>query len=299
MSMLVVGTVALDSVQTPAGKVDDVLGGSASYSAVSASFFTKVKLVSIAGEDFPEKHLDFFRGRKIDVRGLQLEKGKTFKWSGYYGCDLNNAQTLKTELNLLSGFSPNLPDEYKQEKFIFLANIDPLIQMRVLNQINKPKLVICDTMNYWITNRREALKDIVRKIDVLVLNDSEAREFAQQSNLVKAAETLLTLGPRLIIIKRGEYGCLLFSSNFVFSIPAYLLAEVTDPTGAGDTFAGAFLGYLADCAEITESSFRKAIVYGTIMSSFIVEDFSLDRLRKLDRTDIEKRFSEFQQMTSF
>lgn len=299
MSMLVVGTVALDSVQTPAGKVNDVLGGSAAYAAVSASFFTKVKLVSIAGEDFPEEYINFFRGREIDIQGLQLERGRTFKWSGYYGCDLNNAQTLKTELNLLSQFNPVLPENYKKEEFIFLANIDPQVQLRVLNQISSPKLVICDTMNYWIAHQREALEDVVKRIDVLVLNDSEAREFSGQTSLLKAAKNLLNLGPRLIIIKRGEYGCLLFSRAFLFSIPAYLLEKVSDPTGAGDTFAGAFLGYLAGCDKITESSFKKAVVSGTIMSSFIVEDFSLNRLKTLDKTDIEKRFNEFQQMTTF
>lgn len=299
MSILVVGTVALDTVQTPFGKARSVLGGSASYSATAASFFTKVKLVSIAGGDFPRKFINFFQARDIDTKGLEIKKGKTFRWKGFYTYDFNSAQTLKTELNLLARFNPQLPLGYRNEKFIFLANIDPHIQLQVLKQIKAPHLVVCDTMNYWIEHEKAALKRVVKKSDILVLNDAEAREFSQQSNLIKAAKWLLTLGVRLVIIKRGEYGCLLFSRSCSFCIPAYLLEAVLDPTGAGDTFAGGFLGYLATCPKISESAFKKATVLGSIMASYVVEDFSLNRLKRLKKKDINHRFKKFQCLTRF
>lgn len=299
MSILVVGTVALDTVQTPFGKVKNVLGGSATYFAVSASFFSKVKLVAVVGKDFPKKFITFLESRGINTKGLEIKKGKTFRWAGRYTYDLNNPQTLKTELNLLSHFNPSIPFDYQNEKIIFLANIDPDIQLRVLKQLSSPKLVVADTMNYWIEHKKEALKHVFKKSDILVLNDSEAREFSQESNLIKAGRTLLACGPRLVIIKRGEYGCLLFSRTFSFYVSAYLLEKSLDPTGAGDTFAGGFLGYLATRPRITESSFKKAIVYGTIMASYVVEDFSLDRLRKLNRKNIEDRFRKFQRLTRF
>lgn len=299
MSILVVGTVALDSVQTPFGKVENVLGGSATYAAVSASFFNKAKLVSIVGVDFPRKHISFLQSKKIDTQGLEIKKGKTFRWSGRYTDDLNSAQTLCTKLNLLSDFNPSLPASYKNEKSIFLANIDPDIQLAVLRQLKDPKLVITDTMNYWIVHKKQSLVRVIKRSDILVLNDSEARQFSQQSNLIKAARYLLSLGPRLVIIKRGEYGSLLISRTFSFCIPAYLLEEVVDPTGAGDTFAGGFLGYLTSRTKICESSFKKAVCYGTIMASYVVEDFSLERLRKLNKEDIQTRFKDFQRLTSF
>ncbi|NQT00120.1 MAG: sugar kinase [Candidatus Omnitrophica bacterium] len=299
MSILVVGTVALDTVQTPFGKGNNVLGGSATFSAVSASFFNKVKLVSIAGVDFPKKYIRFLQSRGIDLKGLQISKGKTFRWSGRYTYDLNCAQTLCTKLNLLAEFSPSLPASYKNEKSIFLANIDPEVQLAVLRQLNNPKLVVCDTMNYWIEHKRKSLIRVIRKSDILVLNDSEARQLSQQSNLIKAAKYLLCLGPRLVIIKRGEYGCLLISRTFSFCIPAYLLEEVSDPTGAGDSFAGGFLGYLSSCPKICESAFKKAVGYGTVMASYVVEDFSLNRLRKLKKVDIRSRFKDFQRLTRF
>ena len=299
MSILVVGTVALDTVQTPFGKAKNVLGGSATYFAIAASFFSKVKLVSIAGKDFPQKFISLLQARGIDTKGLQIKKGKTFRWSGRYSYDLNSPQTLRTELNLLSHFNPHIPSEYQNERFIFLANIDPRIQLKVLNQLKAPKLVVSDTMNYWIEYEKEALKRVVQRSDILVLNDAEARQFSQQSNLIKAAKVLLGLGPRLVIIKRGEYGCSLFSRSFSFYIPAYLLEEALDPTGAGDTFAGGFLGHLAACPKITESAFKRAVVFGSVMASYVVEDFSLNQLTSLKRKDIETRFSEFQRLTRF
>lgn len=297
--MLVVGTVALDTVQTPFGKATNVLGGSATYSAVSAGFFTKVKLVGVVGDDFPQKYTSKLTSKGIDIKGLEVKQGKTFHWSGRYTYDLNNPQTLKTELNLLSSFDPQLPTSYKNEKFIFLANIDPNIQLKVLKQLNSPELVIADTMNYWIEHRRKALKNVAKKIDILILNDAEAREFSQEVNLIKAAKMLLAQGPRLVIIKRGEYGCSLFSQTFAFYVPAYLLETIADPTGAGDTFAGGFLGYLASAPKINESALRKAVVFGTIMASYTVENFSLNRLFRLNKNDIENRFREFQHLTRF
>lgn len=299
MSILVVGTVALDTIETPFGKVKNALGGSAAYFAVAASFFTRVKLIAVVGKDFPQGFISFLQSKDIDTKGLEIKKGKTFRWSGRYTFDLNNPQTLKTELNLLARFNPNISSSYQNEQFIFLANIDPHIQLKVLNQLKSCKLVVCDTMNYWIEHKRELLKKVINKSDILILNDSEARQFSGQANLIKAATWLMALGPRLVIVKRGEYGCSLFSRTFSFYVPAYLLEDVLDPTGAGDTFAGGFLGYLSTCQKITESSFKKAIAYGTIMASFAVEDFSLNRLKRLDRKHIEVRFKKFQQLTRF
>lgn len=299
MSILVVGTVALDTVQTPFGKAKNVLGGSATYFAISASFFSKAKLVSVVGKDFPRKFITFLQSRGVDTKGLQIKKGKSFRWSGRYTFDLNNPQTLRTELNLLSHFNPSLPCGYHNEKFVFLANIDPQIQLDVLRQLKAPELVVCDTMNYWIEHKKETLKRVLKRSDILLLNDSEARELTGESNLIKAAKWLFALGPHLVIIKRGEYGCLLFSHTFSFYVPAYLLKEVRDPTGAGDTFAGGLLGYLAACPKITELSLKKAIVYGTIMASYVIEDFSLNRLIGLRKKDIEARFREFRRKTRF
>lgn len=299
MSILVVGTVALDTVKTPFGKVKNVLGGSAAYFAVSASFFHKVHMVSIAGTDFPQKFIGFLQSRYIDTKDLQIKRGKTFKWSGSYTYDLNTAQTLKTELNLLAQFKPQIAEENRNKKFVFLANIDPHIQLSVLKQVKNPQLVVADTMNYWIEHEKEALKRVVKKSDILILNDAEAREFSRESNLIKAAKVLLNQGPQLVIIKRGEYGSLLFGRNFSFCIPAYLLENVLDPTGAGDTFAGGFLGFIAASPKINESVLKKAVVFGTVMSSYVVEDFSLNRLKKLKKKDIQKRFDNFQRMTSF
>ncbi|UCB57387.1 MAG: sugar kinase [Candidatus Omnitrophota bacterium] len=299
MSILVVGTVALDTVQTPFGKVKNALGGSASYSALSASFFSKVKLSSIVGSDFPQEFITLFQRRGIDTEGLDIKKGKTFRWSGFYSYDLNTAQTLKTELNLLSHFNPDISGDYQDAKFVLLANISPHVQLEVIRQLKGPRLIVCDTMNYWIEHEQKPLKQVIKKSDILILNNSEARELTQESNLIKAGKALLALGVRLVIVKKGEYGCSLFSRGSSFSIPAYLLENVLDPTGAGDTFAGGFLGYLAACPKITESSFKAAIVIGTIMSSYVVEDFSLNRLNKLKKEDIRNRFEAFQRMTNF
>lgn len=299
MSLLVVGSIALDSVKTPFGEVEEVLGGSATYFSTSASYFTDVSVVAVVGSDFPEKYLKFLKSRMIDIEGIERMDGKTFRWKGEYGYDLNEARTLDTQLNVFRSFKPRLPDSYKDKKIVFLANIDPDLQRDVLRQVNKPLLVACDTMNYWIEGKRESLLETLKMVDILLINDSEARELAREPNLVKAAKRLLSYGPKTIVIKRGEYGALMFKDNKIFSAPAYPLDSVFDPTGAGDCFAGGFMGYLANTMNFEESNLRRAIIFGSVMASFAVETFSLDRIKSLDYSEIETRFREFKSITHF
>ncbi len=299
MSILVVGSVAFDSVETPFGRVDNVLGGSATYFSTSASFFTDVNLVAVVGEDFPGEHVDFLKSRNIDLRGLSRNEGKTFHWKGRYGYDLNEAQTLETHLNVFETFRPRIPDEYAGADFLFLANIDPELQMEVLDQVRRPRIVACDTMNFWISSKPEALKKVIERVDIFIINEGEARQLSGESNLVKAARKLLGLGVKTLIVKRGEYGVLMFNSESVFSAPAYPLEEVFDPTGAGDTFAGGFMGYLANTGDTSEEGIRQAIIFGSVMASFNVEDFSLNRLKSLEYREIEERYRSFKSMTHF
>lgn len=299
MSILVVGSVAFDSVETPFGRVEEVLGGSGTYFSTSASFFTEVKLVAVVGEDFPAVHIDFLRSRSIDLAGLQTASGRTFRWKGRYGFDLNEAHTLDTQLNVFESFRPQLPAGYEDAEYVFLANIDPDLQLEVLRQVRRPRLVACDTMNFWIGGKRDALLGTLRHIDTLVINEAEARQLAGEPNLVKAARAVLAMGPRTLVVKRGEYGVLMFTEHSVFSTPGYPLEAVFDPTGAGDTFAGGFVGYLAATRNLSEASVRKAIVFGSVMASFTVEDFSLNRLRSLTYTEIEERFRKFKALTEF
>lgn len=299
MSIVVVGTVAFDTVETPFGRGENVLGGSATYFATSASFFTDVSLVAVVGEDFPEEHVRFLQSRDINTDGLQRIPGKTFHWSGKYGYDLNEAQTLDTQLNVLMEFKPDLPDSYRDAEYLFLANIDPDLQMEVLGQVRQPKLVACDTMNFWISSKPEALRQVLQKVDICVINEGEARQFTGEPNLVKAARQIIALGCKRLVIKRGEYGVLMFTSDTVFAAPAYPLEEVFDPTGAGDTFAGGFMGYLANSGDLSEEGIRQAIVFGSVMASFNVEDFSLDRMKRLDYKEIEARYRSFKALTSF
>jgi sugar/nucleoside kinase (ribokinase family) len=299
MSILVVGSVAFDSVETPFGRVEEVLGGSGTYFSTSASFFTDVKLVAVVGEDFPAEHLDFLRSRSIDLAGLQTAAGRTFRWKGRYGFDLNEAHTLDTQLNVFETFRPQLPAGFEESEFVFLANIDPELQLEVLRQVKQPRLVACDTMNFWIGGKRDALLNTLRHIDTLVINEGETRQLAGEANLVKAARGVLAMGPRTLVVKRGEYGVLMFTGDSVFSAPAYPLEAVYDPTGAGDTFAGGFMGYLAATRNLSEASIRKAIVFGSVMASFTVEDFSLNRLRVLTYREIEERFRKFKLLTEF
>ncbi len=299
MSIVVVGTVAFDTVETPFGKGENVLGGSATYFSTSASFFTDVSLVAVVGEDFPEEHVSFLQGRSIDTAGLQRIPGKTFHWSGRYGYDLNEAQTLDTQLNVLMDFQPVLPESYRDAEYLFLANIDPDLQMQVLEQMHHPKLVACDTMNFWISSKPDALKKVLQKVDIVIINEGEARQFTGEANLIKAARQIIALGCKRLVVKRGEYGVLMFTADSVFAAPAYPLEEVFDPTGAGDTFAGGFMGYLANSGDLSEEGVRQAIIFGSVMASFNVEDFSLDRMKRLEYAEIQSRFSSFKALTHF
>ena len=300
MSIVVVGSVALDSVETPLGKVENALGGSATYFSVAASFFTKdINLVGVVGEDFPQEHVAFLQSRAIDLAGLERVEGRTFHWSGRYGDNLNVAETLSTDLNVFETFAPKLPSSLRDAKYVFLANINPELQMDVLRQVRGAELVVCDTMNLWISSRKAVLLDTIGSVDVFVLNDAEARQLTEEANLNKAARKILDYGPGRVIIKKGEHGSVTFTKTSFFSSPAYPLECIVDPTGAGDTFAGGFLGYLASTGDLSEANIRKAIVYGTVLASFNVEDFSLNRQRSLTRDEIESRFAEMRAITQF
>jgi len=298
MSILVVGSVALDTVKTPLGRGKEVLGGSATYFSISASFFNPVNLVAVVGSDFPSRHLQTLKKQGVDLGGLLVEKGKTFRWDGEYGWDFADPKTLSTCLNVFSKFNPQIPREYKKSKYLFLANIDPQIQEKVLKQVN-PKLVACDTMNYWIQNKRNHLLRLLNKVDIFLLNESELRLLTHQNSIVKAAKELTRLGPEIVIVKKGEHGSLLFCDRYMFSIPAFLLESVVDPTGAGDTFAGGVIGYLAQCNKFTPLNFKRALVYGAVMATFAVEDFSVKRLLAINRRDINRRFKQFQALSCF
>ncbi len=299
MSLLVVGSVAFDSVETPFGKAEEVLGGSATYFSTSASYFTDVKLVAVVGDDFPEEHVDFLKSREIDVKGLQKSSGKTFRWKGRYDFDLNQAHTLDTQLNVFASFKPQIPEEYKDAEYVFLANIDPVLQLEVLKQVRKPKFVACDTMNFWIEGKPDELKETLKHVDLLTINEGEARELAKEPNLVLAAKKILSYGPKTLIVKRGEYGSLMFSDSGIFSAPAYPLESVFDPTGAGDSFAGGFMGYLSNTGNVNDGAIRQAIIFGSVMASFNVEDFSLNGMKNLNYKEIEERFKEFKRLTHF
>jgi sugar/nucleoside kinase (ribokinase family) len=297
--LLVVGSVALDSVKTPFGQATEALGGSATYFAYAASFFTSVRLVATVGEDFPGEHLVLLKERGVDLSGLTISKGKTFRWVGEYGYDLNEAQTLETQLNVFASFQPTLPGQLRRTPFVFLANIDPELQLAVLRQMERSQLVALDTMNFWIEGKREALLKVLSEVDVLLVNDAEARQLAREPNLIKAARAILGFGPRTVVIKRGEYGALMISNGHFFFVPAYPLESVFDPTGAGDTFAGGFMGYLAKSETADGSAVRRAIVYGAVMASFTVEDFSVSRLARLKPAEIQRRYEAFQDLVRF
>ncbi len=299
MSILVVGSVAFDSVQTPFGKADEVLGGSATYFSTSASYFSDVRLVAVVGEDFPDEHIEKLKGHGVDTAGLKKVPGKTFRWKGRYDYDLNQAHTLETHLNVFSSFDPEIPEDYRSSPFVFLANIDPELQMKVLDQVKAPKFVACDTMNFWIEGKPDALRELLKKVDLFVINEGEAREFSGEASLVKAARKILAWGPKALIVKRGEYGALMFNGGSVFSAPAYPLEDIFDPTGAGDSFAGGLMGYLANTGDVGEENMRKAIIFGSVMASFNVEAFSLERLSSLGKEDIRSRFTEFKRLTHF
>jgi sugar/nucleoside kinase (ribokinase family) len=299
MSLLITGSVALDSVKTPVEEHHDLLGGSASYASVAASFFVPVNMVGIVGTDFPKKYIELYRKHGIDLDGLQIADGKTFRWSGEYEWDLNRRRTLSVDLNVFETFQPNLPDHYKKAPYVFLANISPQLQMHVLAQITAPKFVVADTMDLWIETQRDALTELLRKIDCLVLNESEAREFTKQTSLIKAGRLILKQGPKYVVIKKGEHGSLLFANDLFFSAPAYPLEDIHDPTGAGDCFAGAFTGYLARADRLDHASLRKAVVCGSVIASYCVENFSLTRLESLTESQIKERYDQFKLMSHF
>ena len=299
MSILVVGSVAFDTVRTPFGQAEEVLGGSATYFSAAASFFADVRLVAVVGEDFPEHHLAFLRSRKVDLRGLQRVPGRTFRWVGEYGFDLNQARTLDTQLNVFADFAPEIPEEYRDSDVVFLANIDPDLQREVLRQVRRPALIAADTMNYWIANKAESLRQTLGLVDTLLINDAETRHLAGEANLVQAAQKILTWGPRSLVIKRGEYGALMINNGDWFAAPALPLEAVRDPTGAGDCFAGGFVGYQANTMNFEDASVRKAMIMGSVMASFNVEAFSLDRLRTLTYDEIEARYRAFKRLAQF
>lgn len=298
-SILAVGSVAFDSVKTPFGEAEEILGGSATYFSVAASYFAPVRVVAVIGNDFTGKHAEVFRKHKIDTEGLARTPGKTFRWKGEYGYDLNEARTLDTQLNVFEHFDPVIPQSYRTSEYVFLGNIQPALQRRVLEQIKRPRIVACDTMNFWIKGCLPDVKRTIEHVDVLIINDSETRMLADEANLVRAANKVLAMGPKTLIVKRGEYGVLMFNGKSIFGAPAFPLEDVYDPTGAGDSFAGGFMGALAHAAEVNERTFRRAIIFGSVMASFTVEQFSLNRLTNLSRTEIDERFQQFKALTHF
>lgn len=298
-TITVVGSVAFDTIETPHGRAEGVLGGSATHFAVAASFFAPVKLVAVVGEDFPEPERDYLAGRGIDVSGLEVRPGRTFRWTGRYHEDMNVRDTLDLQLNVFAGFAPTLSDAQRRSPFVFLANIDPRLQAGVLDQFERPKVVACDTMNHWIDGARAPLVKLLPRVDLLIVNDEEARQLSGEQNITRAARRTLDLGPKAVLIKRGEYGAILFSADSVFAVPAYPLEEVFDPTGAGDSFAGGVLGYLASTGERSEGGLRRAIVFGTILASYVVEDFGGQRMRTLGLEDIERRYRQFVALTEW
>jgi len=299
MGILVVGSVAFDSIKTPFGVADNVLGGSACYFSTAASFFTDVNLVAVIGDDFPQEHIEFLKSRNIDLTGLQKSRGETFRWKGRYDYDLNEAHTLETHLNVFESFKPQLPESYRDAEYVFLANIDPELQLEVLQQVRNPQLIACDTMNFWIEGKKAELIKTLSNVNILVINEAEVRQLADEPNLFKAAEIVRSYGPKTLVVKRGEYGVLMFGEGSIFAAPAFPLEEVFDPTGAGDTFAGGFIGYLAATRNLSEENLRKATVFGTVMASFTVEKFSLDRLREIEFSDIEARYKKIKLLTEF
>src|SRR5437016_3554362 len=301
MSLLVVGSIALDAVKTPVEEHADLLGGSASYAALSASFFSPVKLVGIVGSDFPQSEFDFWKARKIDIEGVQRVEGKTFRWSGEYSWDLNTRETRSVALNVFENFQPKLPASYRKTDFVLLANIAPSLQSHVLDQMERPRFVVADTMDLWIETTRSDLDALLRRVDLLILNDSEAREITKETSLIKAGRRIRKMGPHYVAIKKGEHGALLFGEDEYFSCGAYPLEDIHDPTGAGDTFAGGFAGYLAAHVRrsVTFDVMRKAVIYGSVLASFCVEAFSLERLRKLTQDEIADRYQMFKMMSQF
>jgi sugar/nucleoside kinase (ribokinase family) len=300
IKLLVVGTVAYDSIETPFGKADNVLGGSALHFTNAASFFTDVGMVATVGKDFDLNKIGFLGDRNVDMSGIKVDEGKTFRWEGKYGYDLNQAITLKTELNVIETFKPRIPPDFSEADFVFLANIDPELQSYVIDQIKNPNTVVAlDTMNFWIENKFNALIDVIKRVDMLVINEAELREISKEHNLVKGAKKIMEQGPSCIVAKRGEYGVLMLNREEIFLAPAYPLEDVFDPTGAGDTFAGGLMGYLANVGDISSETIKQAIIMGSVMASFNVEDFSINRLKGLEYNEIRERYTAFKRCLQF
>ena len=299
MSIVVVGSIALDTIETPFGKRVDILGGSCTHFSYSASFFHPVSIVGVVGEDFPPEHIELLEARGIDTAGLQVVEGQTFRWSGAYEYDMEEAKTLSTCLNVFETFQPQLPETYRDADYVFLANIDPELQLSVLEQVREPRLVACDTMNLWLNMKRDAVAKLFGKVDVVIINEGEARLFSGVPSLITSAQRILEAGARYVVIKKGEHGALLFGPDLFFACPGFPLETIQDPTGAGDTFAGGFMGYLAKTGLLDAKHLRRAVVYGCVMASFNVEDFSLDRLKGLTEDDITNRYLEYITFTRF
>ncbi len=299
MSLLVVGSMAFDSVKTPFGERENAIGGSATYFSVSASYFTQVRLVAIVGSDFPQSELDFLAERSVDLSGLERTEGLTFRWKGEYGFDLNTAHTLDTQLNVFQDFRPKVPASFSESEYVFLANIDPALQASVVEQVKSPKLVACDTMNFWIEGKRDELITTFGMVDMVVINEGEVRELAGDSNILKASRKILEMGPATLVVKQGKYGALLIQKDSVFSAPGLPLEDIYDPTGAGDTFAGGIMGYLSSVGDLGSAALRRAVIFGSVMASFNVESFSYDRLRTLTQGEIEARYRRFSDLAHF
>ncbi len=299
MSLVVIGSLAFDTIATPRERREKIIGGSCSYAALAASYFTNPKMVAVAGKDFPEEIITLFKKRGVDIRGLEIKEGKTFHWEGAYGEDPNQRTTVKTDLNVFQDFKPQLLPDYRQADILFLGNIDPDLQQDILNQAENPLLVAMDTINLWIQSKPESLRKVIKEVNVFFANDEEVRLIGREKNLLKAGRRILDMGPSLIVIKKGEHGVLLMEKNFIFGMVAHPCEEVVDPTGAGDSFAGGFLGYLDKIGSHEEKDFRRASVYGSVMASFTIEDFSIERLKSLSDEEIEDRFELFRDLVTF
>ena len=294
MGLLVVGSLALDTVITPFDKVEDALGGSATYISLAASYFAgPVRLVGVIGSDFPDKYISVLEEHNVDLEGMKIEQGKTFRWGGKYQYDLNVRDTLFTELNVFESFNPIIPENFRKSKYVCLGNIDPVLQLKVLDQMSEPQFVVCDTMNFWIEGKRDELLKLLEQVHVLIINDSEARLLANEPNLIKASRMIRDLGPQSLIIKKGEHGAMLFTDDEIFSAPAYPMETIIDPTGAGDTFAGGFTGYLFKTRDLSPNNLRCAVIYGSSMASFCVEKFSTEGIENLSYLKIQDRYREF------
>lgn len=299
MSLLVVGSVALDTVETPFGRAEDALGGSATFFSAAASLLHPVQLVGVIGDDYPVEALNFLAERDVDLAGLERATGESFRWSGVYSYDLNSRETLETRLGVFADFSPKIPDQFRDAEWVFLGNIDPELQIGVLDQVRKPRFVACDTMNLWIEIKRQRLVELLGRVDLLMVNDSEARQLSGEHNLSKAARWILDRGPRYLIIKKGEHGAILFTPHSTFFAPGYPLEDVFDPTGAGDAFAGGFMAHLAQSGRLEDADLRRAVVYGSVLGSYAVEKFSVERFKDLTADEIEERVKHFREMTVF